>query len=325
MLNIALIGLGRVSEHHIRAIGKVAGAKLVAGCDRDPTKRGILPSGTSFFDDHLDLLKESLADIYVVATPPAMHYEIVRNALSFGYDLLLEKPATATLAELERLELLYRQADHKPFVQIALHATHSLEARWWMKHARSFCLGDLTAFHVSRWDPHIKNGRCQTEIQSHIGPWLDSAVNALSVVSTFLPTDRLRVVQSRMTGRNLVAGSAEVAGWACIACTFGGKRIFGSVDVDWTLGENRKSAVLCYGNADASVILDDTSESITIEKVGRTIKKIELANGLPRLTNHYIGVYEELVAHHGAGQDNFHSAIQLHQLMFKAWERTSLR
>jgi D-galactose 1-dehydrogenase len=324
MLKIALIGLGAVSEHHIRAIGEVAGATLVAGCDQNPNVRGVLPRETAFFDHYIDLLKESLADIYVVATSPATHYEIARDTLCFGHDLLLEKPATATLAELERLKLLYEQAGHKAFAHVALHAAYGLETRWWRYYAQSFRLGDLTAFQASRWDPHIKDGRCRAGTERKIGPWLDSAVNALSIISAFLPEDRLCIVRSRMTGRNLVAGNSEVAGSATVECTYGGKRIFGTIDVDWTLGEDRKFTTLYYGNADASVLLDDSNERIVIEKAGQTLKEIPLANSLPRLTNHYIGVYENLVACHAAGKDNFASAVHLHRLMFKAWEPISL-
>lgn len=327
MLKIAIVGLGQIVEHHIRAIGQIDGIVLVAGCDTNPHARQSLPSGIPFFENHRALLDACDADIFVVATPPATHHTIARDTLIARRGLMIEKPATQSLEELEDLLQLHAAMEGAPFFHFALHAAHSLEVRWWLEHWRThMALGPVTSFHAFRYDPHIRNGRFVQRTASQVGPWLDSGINALSAVGVFvLPElERMCILSSRMTGHGLVENCTEVAGSASIAFTpLGRAQGLGSIEVDWTLGVNRKGLTLCYAESHMVVHLDDSEQSVRMIYYGREVDAHACeAGNLPRLTHHYVGVYRDLLARFSSGQSNLDHAVVLHRLMFEAWNRS---
>ena len=41
-LSVALVGCGKIADEHVQAIGRVAGCRLVAVCDREPLMAGQL-------------------------------------------------------------------------------------------------------------------------------------------------------------------------------------------------------------------------------------------------------------------------------------------
>lgn len=320
MLKIAIIGLGRVTNHHIRAIGAVGGMTLVAGCDTRASAREELPEGVPFFQNHRELIEACDADVFVVATPPATHHDIAGDVLKSRRGLVLEKPATANQEELDGLLRLYEALDRASFFHIALHSAHGLETRWWMEHRRRYAsFGPMTGFHASRHDPHICGHAVDPLAHAQIGPWLVSGINALSAIGVFIPPERMRIASSRMIGRGLVPNCAEVAASASIAFTRAdGGLGLGAIDVDWTQSTNRKAVTLCYGNARTLVHLDDSYEAVRIVRDGREIERVDLANSLPRLTNQYVGVYQDVVERYRANKGNLDFAIPLHRLVFEA-------
>lgn len=326
MLKIAIIGLGRVVEHHVRAIEQIEDIALVAGCDTDPDARRSLPSGVPFFENHRALIAACDADIFVVATPPSTHYAVARDVLMARRGLMLEKPATQSLDELEDLLSVHAATERSSFFHFALHAAHSLEVRWWLEYWRThMALGPVTGFHAFRYDPYIHGTRFKQRSASQVGPWLDSGINALSAVGVFvLPEmERMRVLSARMTGRGLVENCTEVAGSASIAFTsLGRAQTLGSIEVDWTLGVNRKGLTLCYAESRMVVHLDDSEQSVRMIYHGRELDTHACETGaLPRLTHHYVGVYRDLLARFRSGQSNLDHAVLLHRLMFEAWNR----
>jgi len=64
---------------------------------------------TSAWGDHLPLLAH--VDAVVVAVPTISHFEIVRDALKAGADVLVEKPIASSLPEAERLLSLAQAGD----------------------------------------------------------------------------------------------------------------------------------------------------------------------------------------------------------------------
>lgn len=108
-VNVGLVGYGYWGPNLARNFNQQPGCRLGAVCDLDQTRVEIAvrvyPSnppayGTARFQDLLD---DPEIDLIVIATPTSTHYELARQALLAGKDVLVEKPVTASVQEAHEL------------------------------------------------------------------------------------------------------------------------------------------------------------------------------------------------------------------------------
>ena len=110
----AVVGVGNVSrEYHLPIIDRHRGSELVALCDQDEAAlrdcaaeydvTGYTGLGT--------MLDEERIDSVHVCTPPQSHAAIAEEVMSNDVPVLIEKPATTSVAELERLDELATEYD----------------------------------------------------------------------------------------------------------------------------------------------------------------------------------------------------------------------
>jgi len=119
-LKIAIIGFGKIAaDQHVPAIAGNPRFDLVATSSR--SKAGPQPS----FTDWRQLLREVEGlEAVAITTPPAVRYEIARECVAAGLHVLLEKPPTGTLGEIEDLACLAEAAGVTLFT--TWHAQHNL-------------------------------------------------------------------------------------------------------------------------------------------------------------------------------------------------------
>ncbi|HEY1907554.1 MAG TPA: Gfo/Idh/MocA family oxidoreductase [Myxococcaceae bacterium] len=105
-MKTAVIGAGQIARQHLTCLGTLPGVEVVAVCDLSPSvaecaaERHHVPR---WFTDHRTMLAEARPDVVHVTTPPGSHFRIAQAALEAGAHVIVEKPATPTLAELEAL------------------------------------------------------------------------------------------------------------------------------------------------------------------------------------------------------------------------------
>ena len=101
-LRTAIIGFGKIAaDQHVPGIAANPRFELAASVSRQGN--GPAPNFTS----HQELLAAGLdLDCAAITTPPGPRYEIARDCIEAGLHLLLEKPPTATLGEIEELARL---------------------------------------------------------------------------------------------------------------------------------------------------------------------------------------------------------------------------
>lgn len=95
MINIAIIGCGRIAQRHAEHIINTEGLKLVAVCDNIATKAKLLVQNTEcrFYTNLEDmLLNQSNIDVVSICTPNGLHAEHTIMALNAGKHVLCEKP-----------------------------------------------------------------------------------------------------------------------------------------------------------------------------------------------------------------------------------------
>lgn len=111
---IAIAGLGEAARRiHLPAFRKVAGLRVVAGCDPH-----VAAAGFDFpvFRDLPSLLQSVTPDIVAVATPPATHFAMVETALRAGCHVLCEKPFMPELREADAIVDLARACNRQVVV-----------------------------------------------------------------------------------------------------------------------------------------------------------------------------------------------------------------
>lgn len=113
-VGIALIGCGRISPMHLKAIAQQPGyAKLIAAVDPHPARAAMVAS--EFGAPHsFTTLEEALGvdevEAVILCTPNALHASQVATALAAGRHVLVEKPFAETLADAQANADLAEQA-----------------------------------------------------------------------------------------------------------------------------------------------------------------------------------------------------------------------
>lgn len=105
-LRIGIVGAGLHGGRYARhAVADVPDLSLTAVCRRDRAAGEALAAacGCRYVADGEALIADPAVDAVVVATPPSSHFAYARAALAAGKPVLLEKPATGTLAEAREL------------------------------------------------------------------------------------------------------------------------------------------------------------------------------------------------------------------------------
>lgn len=322
MYTVAIVGLGHVAEHQISAIQHCKDVELIAGCDSDPARFSILDQSVATYTDIDRLLETRSLDVVIIASPNRLHVDHGIKVMESGKWLLMEKPLAETASEFSRFDGVRQALGSR--CSVALHAAHGKEVEWFCEHESSpiRMVGPLVGFDARFYDPYFRDGEVLRQALSLGGSWIDSGINALSVIERLIDTDLLKVTDSRMT-RIASVQCTEVQGTVDFEWESSGEFGFGSIDTNWTLGRNSKSTICRFAGDESSYRLDHSEQRVTQQRGNRTTELYANSNGLPRLTNHYIGVFRDLVSQLEEGTDNFSSGAALHRHLHGAAVRDS--
>lgn len=107
-LGVAIIGCGRVAGHHVRVIEDSPDLELIALCDLDEQRaRNMAPrEHVKIYRNYRLMLDQNPAiDLVAIATPSGLHFPHALDVIeSWGKSVVLEKPPTLKVAELDALE-----------------------------------------------------------------------------------------------------------------------------------------------------------------------------------------------------------------------------
>jgi len=116
-IGFGVVGLG-MGHHHCKAIGRAAGARLVAVCDLDPER--LTPAATEFgvkaYASYAEMLRDPAIEAVCVATPSGMHADLAIEAAAAGKHMLIEKPVDVRVDQVRRLAQATRAAKVKAAV-----------------------------------------------------------------------------------------------------------------------------------------------------------------------------------------------------------------
>lgn len=107
MINVGVIGVGYLGQHHARIyhdLGRESGnIRLAAVVDTDAVRAERIAHnyGCTAYSDYRDILDK--VDAVSIVTPTTMHYEIAMECIKAGKNILIEKPVTTTVEEADSL------------------------------------------------------------------------------------------------------------------------------------------------------------------------------------------------------------------------------
>jgi len=108
----ALIGAGQIARQHLTCLQGLPGVEVVALCDLSPSVAECAAERhrvRSWFTDHRVMLRQIRPDVVHITTPPTSHFHLALDALQAGAHVIVEKPATTTLEELNMLARCARE------------------------------------------------------------------------------------------------------------------------------------------------------------------------------------------------------------------------
>lgn len=106
-MDVAIIGAGFIAPYHLAGIARTRRARVVAVCDRDPTRAGALAAAAEakhVFSDVSELLDWGRFQVAHVLVPPDMHASIIMQLLEAGRHVFSEKPLCSSARELHDLK-----------------------------------------------------------------------------------------------------------------------------------------------------------------------------------------------------------------------------
>jgi D-galactose 1-dehydrogenase len=178
-IRIAIIGFGKIAaDQHVPAIAGNPRFELAATASR--SGHGPPPN---FTDWHELLEKVEGLEAVAITTPPSPRYEIARACVEQGLHVLLEKPPTDTLSEIEDLACL--AAAHAVSLFTTWHAQHNAAvggAAKLLAGKRIASMDIVWCEDVHKWHP----GQQWVWEPSGFGVF-DPGINAFSIASRIFP------------------------------------------------------------------------------------------------------------------------------------------
>lgn len=233
-IRIGLIGTGQIGRKcHAEALLKGdTGAILVATADRvAPGIDGV----KDHYRNHLQLLCRSDIDAIVVATPPDTHYRLGRDAIMAGKHLMVEKPPTLRMRQLENLERLAELQGVR--FKTGYHATTRPEVGWAVDTLAGLDIVRMIIYYHQKFSA---NGATwlQNPKKSGGGVVWDHGINGMSVANDLIGNIPF-VVEKKRVFFDPCPSSGQAEFVAKIPFSFG-ESGFGELNCDWNQENTRR-------------------------------------------------------------------------------------
>ena len=271
-LTIAILGFGKIAaDQHVPAIEAHPRLKLVASSSRS----GAGPAPC--FTDYRELLKSVPGlDAVAITTPPEPRYDIARECIAAGLQVLLEKPPTATLGEIDHLACLAEAAGTT--LLTTWHAQHNPA----VAAAAELLAGKIIARMEIIWHEDVRKwhpGQLWVWQAGGFGVF-DPGINAFSIATRIFPG-------------TLFVKSAELSFPAGADTPVAAEIVFSSTastgpltcSLDWRKSEGEEW----------TIAIDTTDgDEVRLERGGARL----VVNGAPQVTDgpgEYLDIYRQFV------------------------------
>ena len=151
--NVAIIGCGAIFKNHENAIKenkKKFNLHSLCDIDEGVVKPILKHNKINYFIDYKKCLQQNEVNLAVIATPNGLHAEQALFAIRNGCDVLIEKPATFSVKEVDKIIIEAKKLNRRVFcvLQVRLNETVALMKRLLAEKM----IGDIRGFALTqRW------------------------------------------------------------------------------------------------------------------------------------------------------------------------------
>jgi predicted dehydrogenase len=324
MKNIAIIGLGHVTSYQIEALQNIPDKyRIIALCDKDKSRLNSYEwIDCVLMENYEDLFELSNLDVVLISLPNSMHYDVSKQFLEKKIHVIVEKPA---VLEYDKLENLYDISNiNKSDLYVAFHARYAPDLLYFLDNKKNildkYNLGDLVGFSCNFFDPYYEVNSLEATVQkleSLSSSWIDSGVNALSVVySLFENVDILSVHQSEIgLGKNSISKLASSVDF--LIKLEKGNIGRGTINTNWTNQKNYKETNLFFENSNGYIKLHHSKQQVQYICNGRIDLVRDFSKSRERLVNHYLNLFNDYANINDCIAENTVLARRVHNTLLK--------
>jgi predicted dehydrogenase len=278
---VAWIGLGKVAAHHLEALEYLSDvARPVAGCDPNDAIRMRYSDKLPMYISIPAMLAEHRPDVVVIASPTPTHAEVCDELLAVAAVhkprlILVEKPLATTPGDVKRLLAAARKIDVD--LRGIYHAAYAPEVEWGLGVLSSID-APLLRVESEFLDPYVTS---DPDRRSRVygDSWLDSGINALSVLSRIFMIHDINV---RCIPDLTSTYAARLAG------ARDNDPRDGHIYTSWQAVEAAKSTRLYFQDG-SQVLLNHQATAAQVYGSSGLLAAWGADGATARLTSHYIG------------------------------------
>ena len=277
MKRAGLIGLGTITAKYIKGLKHPTFFSLCAVSDLNPNAVSReLFRDYPFFEDYRTMIREAQLDLVIISSPPESHFDLAMYCLEHGVDVVIEKPVVLCM---EQFDLLCKTARDKGLLLRTLfHWLGGVELR---RFAQEYDIAQIKEINIRVLDPYSEDEETiVSDRRPLMGSWIDSGVNALSMVKQWLPFAQVSILRCesrkcKQTGMPLVAD---------VSLLIDGVKV--NFLIDWTQHQNVKETFVTLN--DRTVHIHHSSQSIIDGENRICCQKME------RMEQHYNTLFSEM-------------------------------
>lgn len=289
-----LIGLGMITQRYPAGLEQSDFIQLCAVSDvREDAVSRQHYRDYPFYDNYREMILRERPDYAIISTPPQTHVDIATWCMEQGVNIIIEKPVTLCLEDLDRLTAL---AETNNLVFKTLFHWHGgVETRAF---GQKFDCRKITDIRVSVRDPYCVNGVILPDRRPLMGAWIDSGVNILSMIRLWTPMEACQILGAecrRCPETNLpVYARAELL--------LDG--IHTEITVDWTQGIDKKESFVAVDGQ--AVHINHSAQTLTTAE-----GTLDYAR-MPRMDAHYLYLFSRMDSKPNTGFSR-----RVHEILFK--------
>jgi predicted dehydrogenase len=281
---VLIVGLGDVARSHLTALAQTPGADVVAAVD-------IAAKPALTFRGHPAPIYPALRDasgrhdpdVVVIATPTPTHAAVCAEVADCfpAARILIEKPAAGNLHDARRV---LKDIGSRQPLDVAYHMAYSPEVTWGLRTSQdnTTTLGVPVAAEAFFTDPyHDTFGTAETTLGDS---WIDSGINALSVLSRFVePVSR--------TSLRRIGEAPQSVFEAHITCQAGDGTLDALILTSWHVTDPAKTTRIRYSSG-AELVMDHTAVAGYLIQEGHVTAVFGSDRTIARRDRHYLALYD---------------------------------
>lgn len=266
MKKICIVGAGHAFKFQYQALKKLGYDILVCDINMDKLKEY-----ENVISDYHDIPDEY--ELVLISTPPATHYEIIKELSKKGKRIICEKPLVTNLDELNEL-----QNDYYKFYNV-LHFAYGDEIEYFLN--SDYLNKELLHIKVYINDPYIENNHIKQEQVGLNGSYLDETINPISALKRIFNKDIIHSKTKKFTYYGDKYDYASVS-------SFNMDDVIIDTFVKWNdKGDRSKYIDLYY--SDEVIRLDSINRSV----INLTTNEVLYKNEEDRMYKHYLNAFKD--------------------------------